>query len=170
MRLQHTVNSPTQRRITRHKQGRDGGNNKALAHIAAPQTTTHHPFSFLSPIILLFFYPISPLLSFSLPSRHQSILPSLPPHHSCCLGNNTKRFFFAALSPWQRLAFLQAVVGSAPPSGPLQPACADHRRIEAIHWLEAAQAPGPPWALEEMQILQDGGSVVLKLLENLCFD
>lgn len=66
------------------------------------------------------------------------------------------------------MAFLQALVGSAPPSGPLQPAGADHRRIEALHWLEDAQAPVPPWALEESQILQVGGSVLL--LEIHCFD
>lgn len=95
MRLQKTVNSPTQLRIIQHKQGRDGGNNKAGAHISPPQTTTHHPFSFLSlhpviftlslsrPISSLSFFFSPPLLAKSplSPSVHPSP-PSLLPHLS----------------------------------------------------------------------------------------
>lgn len=97
MRLQKTVNSPTQLRAIQHKQGRDGVNNKAWAHISAPQTTTHHPFSFLShhPVI----FTLLPNLPFSTPPPHHPpptanfpLSPSSPPIHSRCLGNNTKRF------------------------------------------------------------------------------
>ena len=90
MRLQKTVNSPTHLRTIQHKQGRDGGNNKAPAHISAPQSTARHPFAFLAhhaviPLpshLSLSFFPSFFLLLFpSLPGR-PSILPSLPPHLS----------------------------------------------------------------------------------------
>lgn len=89
MRLQQTVNSPTQSRIIQHKQGRDGENNKAWAHICAPQTTTHHPLSFLLTPFCYFDAPSSAqslpvCLSFSSPRQLSplSIRPSLPPHLS----------------------------------------------------------------------------------------
>lgn len=116
MRLAKTVNSPTQPRPGRRKQGRDGVNNKAEAPIftelpTVATMTRHPPFFFLrtSPLHLL---PRSPPSS-TLPTRQST---------ACCLGNNTKRFFSTATSPRQHLAFLQAVVGSARPgsfdSGP----------------------------------------------------
>lgn len=123
MRLQKTVNSPTQLRPSRRKQGRDGANNKAGAQIStAPPTTAattcHPPFLLLRPPP-----PPPPWSSSSLlplpPLRTPSLPPSpLPPRQStaCCLGNNTKRFFSTAPSPRQHLAFLQAVVRSARPA------------------------------------------------------
>lgn len=88
MRLQKTVNSPTQLRIIQDKQGRDGANNKAQVHISVPQTTTHHP-------LLL---PLTSSCNFHSPSSAQFSFfslfppPSSPPVHSRCRGNNTKRF------------------------------------------------------------------------------
>lgn len=93
MRLQKTVNSPTHLRTIQHKQGRDGGNNKAPAHISAPQSTARHPLRlpltsrcyssstrslpFFHSLFLSFFSssPLSPAI-------HPSSPPSLPPHLS----------------------------------------------------------------------------------------
>lgn len=82
-------------------------NNKGWAHAFFPQTTAHHASPFLSPPSCYFYIPSSaqwlPFLpSFSLfppwlpPTifffaNHLSFSSS-PPIHSCCLGNNTKRF------------------------------------------------------------------------------
>jgi len=107
--------------------GADGGSDAASARLHLRQQLVVPPSSCC-------FYPVSRLLS-SLYSRHQSF-PSLPPRHSCCLGNNTKRFFFAALSPWQRLAFLQVRRLEAAPAGPRRGRLAPTTdRIEAPHWL-----------------------------------
>lgn len=128
MRLQKTVNSPTQLRPSRRKQGRDGVNNKAGAQNSTlpPTTATmtcHLPLFLLrtSPLLHPFHSPL-PLSSLFLLSS-----PTLPPRQStaCYQGNNTKRFFSTASSPRQHLAFLQAVVRSARPasfhSGPDAP-------------------------------------------------
>lgn len=51
-------------------------------------------FSLFCPIYSFLFFLLFP--SPSLSSLHPSIPPSLPPSppiHSCCLGNNTKRFY-----------------------------------------------------------------------------
>lgn len=81
MRLQKNCkNSPTQPRIIQHKQGRDGVNNKARAHISAPPTTTYHPFSCPS------CHP------HPLPFFRSSLRQLFPLVHSRRLGNNIKRF------------------------------------------------------------------------------
>lgn len=138
MRLQKTVNSPTQLRPSRRKQGRDGANNKAGApdlHRASNGGCRRRRH-LSSPV---YFFPSqtpSPLYPcLALPPHHPPTPlflrpgPPLSPCQStaCCLGNNTKRFFSTAPSPRQHLVFLQAIVRSARPatshSGP------DARRI-----------------------------------------
>lgn len=126
MRLQKTVNSPTQLRLIQRKQGRDGVNNKAWSRI---RCASNHSSSLSSPqnlpLFSLFLVSSPPLFSFPHTSTPPTLTPSSPPIYSCCLGNNTKRFFSAAPSPWQHLAFLQAVVSEcAAPPIPLF-ACAD---------------------------------------------
>lgn len=93
MRLQKTVNSPTHLSIIQHKQGRDGGNNKAQAHISGfkQQLIIPSPSSHL--ILLFFLSLLLPNLSLSLANSYlRPSSPPSPPIHSCCLGNNTKRF------------------------------------------------------------------------------
>lgn len=103
MRLQQTVNSPTQPRIILLKQGGDEGTIKLISpHLKRQLIWLYpdfHPF-------LLFslpppFCPVPPFLAFFLSYFPESTLffflihlsfPSSPPIHSCCLGNNTKRF------------------------------------------------------------------------------
>lgn len=83
MRLQKTVNSPTQLRPSWHKQGRDGVNNKAGAQISTvlPTTATmtcHPPFSFSEPLPFTSFHSLLPLSSLFLlsgpPSSHPANL------------------------------------------------------------------------------------------------
>lgn len=117
MRLQQTVNSPTRWRIIQHKQAE-------MEEIIKPELISvrlkqqliipSHSFTpsvyscqslplsfFLSPLLML---PLLPLLSIRL------FFPPSPPFHSCCLGNNTKRFSLqlchrgnAWLSSWPSL-------------------------------------------------------------------
>lgn len=110
-----TGTSPTQLRIFQHKRGRDGVTD--TTRMSAPPTSSSallHPLT-PSRYSLLFLSPLANL-PVSLPVRGR------------CHGNNTKRFS-SALSPWQRLAFLQAVVGISPPSGLLQPTCTDQCQL-----------------------------------------
>lgn len=154
MRLQKTVNSPTQLRIIQRKQGRDGGNNKAWAHISAPQTTSHHPLFILLHHPVIFTLSLLPYLSLSFlsffprASPSPPIHPPLPPHLSTVVAVVTiQRGFLRSSVTVATLGFPPGpVVGSAPPSGPVQPACHDHRQVEAIHRIDIARGLMPPWS------------------------
>lgn len=103
------------------------------------------------PLLLLFLsisLHISPF--FPLPKTcpcfaHLSLPPS-PPIHSCCRGNNTK-IFFAALSPWQRLAFLEADAGSTP-------------LLSSRVGLTTVTAPPPPMMMMERWCMCQHGAAV----------
>lgn len=103
MRLQQTVNSPTQSRIIQHKQAEIEGIIKTQLisgplkqRLIIPSPSFHLLLLFLlclfcliSPFSLLSSLPLAN--SFLSPSVHPFNPPS-PPNHSGCLGNNTKTF------------------------------------------------------------------------------
>lgn len=146
MRLQQTVNSPTQPRIIQHKQGRDGGNNKARAHNnnPSPSLLSSASFSPSSARSLPFFsFPSSPHLLSPL-SIHPSILLSLTPHPSTVVALVTIQRDFLCSSVtvatlgfppghcWKRAALRSTPGGMRwPPADPGRPLARNHSSADA---------------------------------------
>lgn len=132
-----------------------------------------------SHIILLFslFCPISPFLSSPLPLADpppsppvRPFLPPSPPIHSCCLGNNTKRFSSQLChrgNAWLSSRLL--LEARRPPVRSSRLVLTTVRSRLPIGWklLERWRLCG---ALEETQTLEDGVSAAVEVMEILCGD